>query len=247
MPRIIKCINCGAPSSEAISPCKRCGGTIELSITLTGVESKSATGHVGTVNDTNTENGQFIKYSAPTGAQSDSSLAGNFLTVLVKPPIDIGRLGEQRVLVCVKNSLRTAGKNLTEPSEEGRARDDRGEDAVLIIDGNRIVLQIVTLCPEQGFWRNVANGGGKASVEISETTKWLNNAISEKAQHYQNKFKSSMLLAVDVGHMGVLANTNVGVHYLQTYGDPTTQYGFGGVWLIGPTENNILYLGNSRW
>lgn len=247
MLRTIKCLNCGAPSSEAVSPCKWCGGTIELSINLIGVESKSATGRVGVVNDTNSEDGQYIKYTASTGAQSDSSLVGNFITISVKPPIDIGRLGESRVLVCVQNSLRMTGKNLREPLEEERARDDRGEDGVLIIDDNRVVLQIVTVRPNASFWPSVAQGEGKASVKLSNATEWINNAVSKKAQRYQNEFKSSMLLAVDVGHMGVLATSIVGAQYLQTYGDPTIQYGFGGVWLIGPTENNILHLGNSSW
>lgn len=247
MPRTIKCSNCGAPFSEAISPCRWCGGTIELSITLIGVESKSATARVSVVNDTNSEDGQYIKYTAPTGAQSNSSLVGNLLTILVKPPVDVGRPGEPRVLVCVENSLKIAGKNLREPLEKERAEDDRGEDAVLIIDDNRIVLQIVTAKPDALFWKSVANGAGEANVEVSEAAKWINNAVSEKAQQYPNEFKSSMLLAVDVGYMGVLASGNVGAQYLQIYGDPTIQYGFGGVWLIGPTENNVLHLGNSRW
>lgn len=247
MPRIIKCLNCGAPFSEAISPCKWCGGTLELSITLTGVESKSATGQVGVVNYTTSEDRQHIKYTAPTGAQSDSLLVGSLLTILVKPPVDIGRLGEPRVLACIENSLKMMGKTLTLPLENMRARDNRGEDGILIIDGNHITLQIVTAKPDASFWKSVANGAGKASVEISEAINWINNAVSGKAQRYQNEFKSSMLLAVDVGHMGVLASSIVGVQYLQTYGDPTIQYGFGGVWLIGPTENNILRLGNSRW
>lgn len=247
MLRTIKCSNCGAPSSEAVSPCKWCGGIIELSITLIGVESKSAIGRVGVVNDTNSEDGQYIKYTAPTGAQSDSSLVGSLLTILVKPPVDIGRPGEPRVLACIENSLKMTGKTLTPPSENMHARDNRGEDGILIIDGNHVTLQIVTVKPDESFWKSVASGAGKASVEISEAISWIDNAVSGKAQHYQNEFKSSMLLAVDVGHMGVLANSVVGAQYLQTYGDPTIQYGFGGVWLIGPTENNILRLGNSRW
>lgn len=247
MLQTIKCSNCGAPFSEAVSPCKWCGGTIELSIGLTGIELKSAIGRLGVVNDTNSEHGQHIKYTAPTGAESNSSLVGNLLTILVKPPVDVGRPGEPRVLVCVENSLKTAGKNLTPSSEEERAKDDRGEDAVLIIDGNRIVLQIVTAKPDASFWRSVANGAGETSVEISEAVKWINDAISEKAQHYQEKIKSSMLLAVDVGHMGVLASSRVSVQYLHIYGDPKIQYGFGAVWLIGPTENNIAKLGNSIW
>lgn len=246
MSRTIKCSNCGAPFSEVIGPCKRCGGTIELSIALMGNEINSAIGQVGTVIDTSSEDEQCIKYTSPTGAQSKASLIGNFLTISVKPPVDIGRLGESRVLACIKNNFKKLGRNLKEPKDNEQAKDDCGEDGVLIIDGNRVALQIVTINPDKKFWRNVANGAGEANVGILEVLKWINDAISMKA-FYEINFKRTMLLAIDVGHIGVIASDKVGTYYLQVYGDPTIQYGFGGVWLVGPTENNILNLGNSCW
>lgn len=56
-----------------------------------------------------------------------------------------------------------------------------------------------------------------------------------------------MLLAVNVVHMGVLADADLGTQYLATYDDPSARFGFGAVWLVGPTENNILILGSSHW
>ena len=247
MSRIIECLNCGAPFSEAVSPCKWCGGTIHMSISLVGDEIKSAIGQIGTVVETSSEDEQCIKYISPAGAQSNSSLTGHFLTISVKPPIDIGRRGESRVLACIKNNLIKVGKNLREPQASEKAKDNRGEDGVLIIDEHRIVLQIVTIRPDENFWRNVAKGEGVANAEISEVLKWINNTISNKAKLYENSFKLSMLLAIDVGHMGVIASELVGSLYIDAYGDPTIQYGFGGIWLIGPIENNIFILGKSRW
>ena len=42
-------------------------------------------------------------------------------------------------------------------------------------------------------------------IPISEAAGWVNNAIREKARLYTSRFKASMLLAVDIAHMGVLA------------------------------------------
>ena len=56
-----------------------------------------------------------------------------------------------------------------------------------------------------------------------------------------------MLLAVDVVHMGVLSGSTLSKRYLTIHGDPADSFGFGAVWLVGPTENHVVSLGSSRW
>jgi hypothetical protein len=244
MPSTIKCLNCGAILAEPVGPCKQCGGPIELAVSLTGVECKAVAGQVGTVNDGSTSvGGRHISYTAPTGARSDASLVGSRLVIQVKPPMDVGTRGESRVLACVVANLAMAGKSSTLLP----ADDQAGEDRILQIAGDRVILQIVTATPDASFWNRVAKGAAEAHAELPEAAGWIDTAISEKARLYPSEFKSCMLLAVDVGHMGVLADSALSTHYLQTYSDPTIRHGFGGVWLVGPTENNVLRLGGSRW
>lgn len=244
MSSTIKCLNCGAMLTEAVGPCKQCGGPIELLLSLTGNECKTDTGRVGTVNDSPTANGgQNIIYNAPTGARSDAMLVNGRLVISVKRPIDVGKLGEPRVLACVVAFLTKAGKAPTILP----ADDQAGEDSVLQIAGERVILQIVTATPDESFWNSVAKGSAEADVQLPEAAGWIEAAISKKAKLYPSHSKSSMLLTVDVAHMGVLAGSDLGTHFLQTYGDPTTRYGFGGVWLVGPTENHVLRLDGSRW
>lgn len=244
MPSSIKCLNCGAILAEAVGPCKQCGGPIELSVSLTGVECKGFAGQVGTVNDSPTSvGGRRISYTAPTGARSDASQTGDRLVIQVEPPIDVGTRGESRVLACVVANLAMAGISSTVLP----ADDQAGEDRILQIAGDRVTLQIVTATPDASFWKRVSKGATEVHAELSEAAEWINTAISEKARLYPSEFKSCMLLAVDVGHMGVLADSALGTHYLQSYSDPTTRHGFGGVWLVGPTESNVLRLGGSRW
>lgn len=44
MPSIIHCLSCGTTLFEAVGPCPKCGGTIELSVSLTGQEIKAEAG-----------------------------------------------------------------------------------------------------------------------------------------------------------------------------------------------------------
>jgi hypothetical protein len=244
MPTTIQCQSCGATFVEAVGPCTQCGGPIEVSVSLTGVEAKCIAGQVGTVVDGPTPlGGQQIRYTAPTGSRSDASLVGNLLDIQVKPPIDVGRPGEPRVLGCIVARLTKAGK---EPSSLP-AIDQIGEDGVFQVSGDRVTVQIVTATPSAVFWGCVARGTGAAQAELTEAVEWIHSAISEKAKLYPKENKFSMLLAVDVVHMGVLAGSALATQYLRTHGDPSARFDFGAVWLVGPTENHVLSLGNSRW
>jgi hypothetical protein len=244
MPVTIKCQDCGATFLEAVGPCTKCGGTIEMSITLTGVQTKCLVGNVGVVADSPTPHGgQQIRYRSPTGSQAEASLVGNQFTVQVKPPVEVGTNFEQRVLSCVVDYLQKSGKIPTSMS----GNDAKGEDGVLQIDGDRVIVQIVTATPGTEFFGSVAKGNGEVQGELNQALDWIHTAISKKGKRYAEEVKSSMLLCVDVVNMGVLASPVVGTQYLERYGDPSAHFGFGAVWLVGPTENNILKLGTSRW
>lgn len=241
----IKCTNCGKEFTEAVSPCKYCGGIIELSIALTGIGAQASVGKLGTVTETNSSKSKLIKYDAPSGAQSESLLSNNQLTGFVKSPIDIGRLGENRVISCIQNHLTKIGKSYSYASSQ----DSRGEDGALIIDNEKVIIQIVTMKPDSGFWKAVAQNESEVGLNLNEAASSINCTIAEKAERYKSKYKSTenMLLAIDVVHFGTLASVEFTKHYLTKYNDPPIEFGFGAVWLVGPTENNLCYLGTSNW
>jgi hypothetical protein len=187
--------------------------------------------------------GKQINYTSPAGSRSDVSLAGNQLDIQIRPPIDVGRPGESRVLACITAYLRQAGTQ----SIELPASDQLGEDGVLQISGERVTVQIVTVRRSSNFWGSVARGSGEVQVELSEAVNWIHTAVTEKANLYPTENKSSMLLAIDVGHMGVLASAALVTAYLEIHGDPSACFQFGAVWLVGPTESNVVVLGISKW
>jgi hypothetical protein len=240
----IKCLSCGAVLTEAVGPCWLCGGPIELRVGLSGVGCNVAVGQVGTVNDTSTiERGRQISHTAPTGSQSDASLIGNHIRIRVQRPVDVGTRGEQRVLACITAFL-TMECN---PPTLLHADDRVGEDRVLRINTAIVTLQIVAATPDESFWHSVSKGAAETRVELLEAAGWIDATICKKAGKYSAELRSTMLLAVDVGHMGVLADSAFDKIYLDAYGDPATRHGFGGVWLVGPTESHVLRLGTSRW
>jgi hypothetical protein len=240
----IRCLSCGATFVEAIGPCVHCGGAVERTIALTGVEGKGLAGQVGTVADSPTPAGdRQIRYTAPSGARSNATFVGGRVVVRIEPPVDVGTRGESRVLACVVAHLAAGGDvPISLP-----ASDKRGEDRILRILGEPVTLQIVTATPDTSFWRGVAKGANEVDVTVSEAAGWVQNAIREKAGLYPSGFKASMLLAVDIAHMGVLAAPSLREQYLHSFGDPSALFEFGGVWLVGPTENHCLRLGSSRW
>ncbi|WP_128003627.1 hypothetical protein [Piscinibacter defluvii] len=127
------------------------------------------------------------------------------------------------------------------------ATDHLGEDGVLQILGDRVVVQIVTVSPLPAFWGSVAKGSGEVKATPSAAVDWINDAIVEKAKLYASADKFSMLLAIDVVHLGVLASPDFAARYQDRYGDPSASSGFGAVWLIGPTERSVVSIGSSRW
>ena len=161
----------------------------------------------------------------------------------VKAPVDIGRPGEPRVLACIVAYLASSGKVATSLP----ATDRLGEDGVLQILGDRVVVQIVTINPRPAFWGSVARGSGEVMATLSAAVDWVHAAIDDKAKLYARADKVSMLLAVDVVHIGVLAGPDFAARYQDRYGDPSVSSGFGAVWLVGPTERSVLCIGSSRW
>lgn len=138
-------------------------------------------------------------------------------------------------------ALRKAGFAVAEEA----GRDDRGEDHILRIDSERVVLQIVSVPSDGEFWRAVANGAASADVALSRAVEWIDEAIRGKAK-YDKDLKRSMLLAIDLAHAGVLATARCVGAYVDRYGDPE-RHGFAATWLIGPTPQLCARLGSGRW
>jgi hypothetical protein len=244
MSSTIRCERCGASFEEAIGPCSHCGGEVELAVLLTGVEATAQPGRPGAVADEPVRGGgQRIRYVAPSGARSESVLTGDGVQLHVEPPVDIGTRGEPRVFDRIVALLSASG-----PAPDVLpASDHDGEDRVIRYGSETITIQIVSAGPGPEFWRDVAKGSGQAQGNLDVPAAWVHDAIADKAGMYTTPQKRSMLLAVDLSHLGVLSSPIFVATYIQTYGDPAEESGLGAVWLVGPTDSRCTRLGTSRW
>jgi hypothetical protein len=240
--RTIRCTACEASLHEPIGPCPFCGGPIEVSVGLTGVGAMAQSGTVGAVaRESVAGGGERIRYSASTGARSESVLVDARVRTFVQARVDAGKRGEEDVFARVLDVLRATG---TVPIICPGASDSAGEDRVVRYRDERIVVQIVTASPGPSFWRDVAAGGADVEVDVETAAAWVHQAISEKARRYSPEPKRTMLLAVDMRHLGVLLVPEFVLAYVRTHG---ARHGFGGVWLIGPTDDRCQRVGDSQW
>jgi hypothetical protein len=244
MNRVIRCTACGISLAESKGPCPRCGAAIGVSVQLAGTQADSKVGSVGAASrEPTTGGGERIQYSAPTGARSDSVRADGRVGAVVEPPVDVGRKGEEDVFARVLDVLAATG---TAPVIKPRPKDDAGEDRVVKYGNEEITIQIACGGPGTSFWRDVSSGRGEIKADLETAAEWARDVISRKAILYSPSQKHAMLLALDLRHLGVLADPELVNVYLRRYGPPDG-FGFGGVWLIGPTEDRSVRLGNSKW
>lgn len=217
---------------------------MELAVLLTGVEATAKQGRLGGVADEPVQGGgERIRYIAPSGARSESALIADGVHLQVEPPVDIGTRGEPRVFDRIVALLSKSGPApVVLP-----ASDHDGEDRVVRYGGEEITVQIVSAGPGPAFWRDVAMGSGHTQGGLDVAAAWVHNAIADKARMYTTPQKRAMLLAVDLSHLGVLSSPTFVAMYLLTYADPVAESGFGGVWLVGPTDSRCTRLGTSRW
>ena len=212
-----------------------------------GITGESATTQVGSVGASARESldggGERIRYSAPTGAWSDSDLVETRVRAHVRPPVDVGKRGEEHVFARVLDVLAATG---SVPIIDDSAADGAGEDRVVLYRQERITIQIVTAAPRGSFWKDVAMGGGEVEAGLDAAATWVHEAIGDKARRYSTAQRRTMLLAIDLRHLGVLAVPAFVSAYRRVHRAPD-EFSFGGVWLIGPTDDRCIRLGDSRW
>jgi len=154
MSRTIRCTACGVFLQAPIGPCPRCGGAIEVAVGITGTSANAQVGSVGAAARESVDGGgERIRYSAPTGARSDSALVDARVHTIVHPPVDVGRRGEDDVFARVLDVFAATG---TAPTIDRRASDSTGEDRAVRYRQEQITIQIVTAGPGSSFWKNVA-------------------------------------------------------------------------------------------
>lgn len=238
-----RCVDCSFEWEQNEPSCPSCGGTkvgrrfgqvlaaqVQMKASLTAL----ADNRHGDV--------EVVQYRSPNGGRADSTLSPSELTLSIGAPLHTGRSGEPAVADRVASVLRSEGHTL----EVQPHRDDRGEDHALLVDGERITVQVVTLPANTEFLREASHGSASTSVSHETAAGWVADCVRKKAVQYSAKQKSQMLLAVDAHMVGALVSENIISALADKYGDTCARFGFAAIWLIGPSDSRCTRLGSSR-
>jgi hypothetical protein len=219
------------PSSVA---CPRCGcNSWDAAVSVQGVETKAEVGQLGWAARSLAEGEERIHYKSPAGTESSSEVKDGKLTLELRGTKDIGGPGEAAVIERIEDALRAQGHAVS----RGDAEDERGEDGLIVCDDRTVIIQVVTAPGDPRLLAAAAKGVARTEDTRSAAASWLERAIDSKASRYAAVHKQSMLLAIDVRHVGVvigLIDSNIRAK--------ATTAGFAAVWLVGPTTDTTVRL-----
>jgi hypothetical protein len=221
-------------------------GSLDQSVTIkvAGAEARFESGKVGTVREERDASGEpfRIRTQTPEGARSDELLADGVVSLNLHGPTQTGRKGEPRALDTLLSKLRQEGRQLV--LEAGQ--DERGEDGILLFQGERLTLQVVSVpsCPK--LWRDANRDSATTSVPVADAAKWIRDAVFVKFTNTSPAERGTTIVVLDAGLAGTLSAHEVADAYLALHGDPHLEFGLASIWLVGPTPSTTTRIGTGR-
>lgn len=234
------CSECGFVfSPEESKACPACGRRFEaVTIRLSPITLPLGVAPLTTIQSSNDSSGTNIVVKGPAG-HSEATLDSEGVRLEVTGKLQPGTAGEGRVLDTLVTALRNEGRHVTFDNSE----DHRGEDGALQLDGQRFVVQTVTVPIAEPFWREASKDSARTNVPVASAAEWFKLAIEKKAQRISPADRGQMILSLDIRNVGVLASASVVREYIDRHGPPSQAYGFASVWLVGPTLAYCTRLG----
>ncbi len=232
------CHRCGRPLEGASSNCPTCSPR-SYRITAESGKSEITGNPIGTVVESPPDHpdGRRVEYRPASGgrAVSDTDSAGSF-TADLSAPLERGQSNEVHVMKVLVAALKEQGH---EVSRKRGARDEDGEDGLLVVDGRQIVVQIVTMPVDPEVWKTLnACGAFLGAGDLRAQVDLVRGALERKA----NTAKGT-LVALDAAHFGALVGRKLVDAYLAEYRSPVEEFSFLDVWIIGPTVRSSVHLG----
>jgi hypothetical protein len=239
-----------------VGSCAKCGAQLESGATCASCESRNAgvlkaeSGHYqmkmfepSTIIDgVDPATGDaVIKVDAP-GTKSEARLGqDDLVSFAAQGAAAIGTKGEPRLLKTLRQTLEASGLAVTVSRED--ARDARGEDAILLANNRRYIVQVVTSPGIRRFWQEARAGSALAQVDSSGAVQWIRLTLDKKTHGTRPAQWAKTLLAIDAGHSGILADPRITESYLCRFGPPAVEFGVASVWIVGPTTRFCVRLG----
>lgn len=220
------CSSCGNALDEGALKCQTCNpvlkvGSDHLEIKVNPVGTTVATppDHPG---------GTRVDYRPPSGgrALSQADPGGAFTAELSKGLVS-GRKNEPYAVRNLIAALKAEGSDVR-PIEG--AQDERGEDQFLLIDGERFVVQVVTMPADTEIWHALhAVGAITEAGDRSKAVGWVRAALCKK------KNAKGAIVVLDAHHVAAVVGRTLVEAYLAVHPKPADEFGFEDAWIIGAT------------
>jgi len=232
----VVCKKCGATRLEDQGPCGACGAIERLwkkplTATLSFQGNKPGIAMEG---DPHSAEGRRVESRPSSGGFSRSTIdrEGSY-QVDLGVGLEIGRHAETQALSVLVEALARRGFHVRKIPG---ADDGRGEDALLQINGERYVVQFVTLPVETTLWQRLYR------ATVAATTGTKANAIAlVRAAFIKKRHKAKgTILVLDAAHVGVLASPTIVEQYLAVHGDPVEEFSLRQAWILGVTARSAF-------
>lgn len=180
--------------------------------------------------------GRRIVTHPPDGGLAISTLTSDDRFVAeLSGGLRAGTKNEGHVVKVLVQALRARGKHVVRRRD---AKDNRGEDAILEIDGRRTVVQIVSLPATENGWRLLASG---RMFPLSDCLVGVVQMLRQSLELKRGKAVGA-LLAVDASHIGAVVGPELVRAYIDTHGEPDREFDLLQTWLVGPTTTSTMRL-----
>jgi hypothetical protein len=124
---------------------------------------------------------------------------------------------------------------------ERRGRDGYGEDALLVLDGLEVPVQVVSMPSDQATWRELAcRGAALRRGDADDAVQLVRDAFLKKRMGAKGT-----LLLLDASQLGAVLRSDLPARYWTKHGDPCEEFGLIDAWLVGPTCRSALCLGQA--
>ncbi len=174
------------------------------------------------------ENGYTIEYHSATGGASISSKIGKNLVTELEKPLNIGRRNECHVKRILKAFLIEQGFEVG----LNNGIDKNGEDGIIKIDGETIIIQVVTLPSNKEIYKRLnQTGQNRVQLDPDQQVEVIREAIESKERDNRGH-----LLILDASYFGTLADPEIIIKYIDKYGNPVTEFCFHSCYIVGPTK-----------
>jgi hypothetical protein len=179
--------------------------------------------------------GRTVDARPPSGGRSLSSVdSSGTLTADLSGRLERGTDGQWHVLKVLVEALRGRGDTVERlPAKD--ARDDRGEDGMLSLNGKRVPVQAVSLPVDKSTWKELSSRGA-TSIEGAAVE------IIRQALVLKKGKAAGTILALDAAHIGAIASPSVVAAYVAKHGDPEKEFGLLEAWIVAPTVGSTIRL-----